>query len=80
LSKLELVQALEQIIGKNKEEIVNSAVKKMKDAASKLVGSSIKDLDKIERHPVILILDKVRFSKAGKIFKNTKHLQFAVTL
>lgn len=60
-TKVELVQALEKLIQPNKleAELVKTAVKKMKEVATIVIGAGLSELKAVNRHPVILMADKV---------------------
>jgi microcompartment protein CcmK/EutM len=63
-TKVELVQALEKLIKPERleAELVKTAVKKMKEVATDVIGAGISELNAVNRHPVILIADKVRLT------------------
>jgi hypothetical protein len=60
-NKVELVQALEKLIqpGRLEAELVKTAVKKMKEVATDVIGAGLSELNAVNRHPIILIADKV---------------------
>jgi hypothetical protein len=60
-NKVELVQALEKLIPQERfeAEFVKTAMKKMKEVATDVFGAGLSELNAVERHPVILMVDKV---------------------
>lgn len=60
-TRVELVQALEKLIQPERVEaqFVKTAVKKMQEVATDVFGVGLSELNSVNRHPVILIVDKV---------------------
>lgn len=76
-NKVELVLALEKLSQPKKVEAawVKAAIKKMKEVATDVFGAGLKGLNAVNRHPVILLADKVQ-----QLFLNPSYSVFRLRM